>query len=209
MRKLILTLTALLTFAVTINAKGVYTKTFTDKKLNKTAKKWVKSGAWRNGFTAASPFKDVNCTDWYEQYQKNKAQWDAAFKWLAETDLLAIEKGSHKIEGTSLTASVEDSENRPLEKQQSESHYKKVDLQYCVKGVERFGIIEHETSTPNTKYRPDVIHYDYDVSKARFYDSDPSVFYLFFPGDWHIAKINNKGNDQTIRVIVIKIDYVE
>ena len=102
-----------------------------------------------------------------------------------------------------------ENQNGPLEKRQSESHYKHIDFQYVVKGVERFGIIDHLTSKPNCQYRPDVIHYDYDQSKARFYDSNPNEFFIFFPNDWHIAKINNDSNDQSIRVIVIKVDYVE
>ncbi len=205
-------LSALVMALLTVQAfaqGGYYTRYFDDAELNARARHWVESGAWRNGFTAAQPFKDVNCTDFYTQYQKNKAQWDAAFKWLATHDLLAVEKGKHPIEGTSLVVSVEDSENRPITKQQSESHYFKIDLQYCVKGTERFAVIDHLTSKENCKYRPDVIHYDYDASKARFYDSNPGEFFLFFPHDWHIAKLENDTDDQVIRVIVIKIDYID
>jgi len=193
----------------TATAQKVYTKEFSDKKLVKTAKKWVKGGEWRNGFTKADPDKSVNKTDFYTQYQKNKAQWDAAFQWLATHDLLTIEKGKHKIEGTNLTASVEDSENGPLEKRQSESHYHHIDLQYCVSGTEGFGIIEHSGSKPNSKYKPDVIHYDYNLKDAKFYNSRPDRFFLFFPGDWHIAKVKTKKATEKIRVIVIKLDYVE
>lgn len=75
--------------------------------------------------------------------------------------------------------------------------------------MERFGVIDHETSKPNCKYRPDVIHYDYDVNRARFYDSKPDEFFIFFPGDWHIAKVANDSDDQVIRVIVAKLKYVE
>ena len=78
-----------------------------------------------------------------------------------------------------------------------------------VKGVERFGIIDHLTSTPKDKWRPDVIHYNYDPDKLITFDSNPDVFFLFFPCDWHIAKIINDTNDQNIRVIVVKMDYVE
>ena len=103
--------------------------------------------------------------------------------------------------------SVEDSKNEPLEKRRSESHNKHIDFQFVVKGTERFGVIDHYTSTPNCKYRPDVIHYDYAPQKARFYDSNPGEFFIFFPRDWHIAKVATDGEDQTIRVIVIKVDY--
>ncbi|MDE6560400.1 MAG: YhcH/YjgK/YiaL family protein [Muribaculaceae bacterium] len=190
-------------------AEGVYTRQCDDKAKVELATGWMASGAWRNGFEKAFPHEAVNAIDFYEQYSKNKEQWNAMFRWLEETDLLAIPGGKHPIEGTSLVVSVEDSKNGPLEKRQSESHRKKIDFQYAVKGTERFGIIDHETSTPNCEYKPDVIHYDYDQSKAKFYDSTPDKFFLFFPEDWHIAKINNDTDDQDIRVIVVKIDYIE
>lgn len=190
-------------------AEGVYTRQCDDKAKIERCTEWVESGAWRNGFVKADPHESVNAIDFYEQYSKNKEQWNAMFKWLENTDLLTIPGGKHPIDGTTLVVSVEDSQNRPLEKSRSESHRQKIDFQYVVKGTERFGVIDHETSKPNSEYRPDVIHYDYDASKARFYDSTPDKFFLFFPEDWHIAKIANDSDDQNIRVIVIKIDYVE
>lgn len=187
-----------------------YTKVFPDKKLVKKATKWAEKGLWRVGFNAASPHKSANLTEFYIQYGRNTAQWDAAFRWLASHDLQTIPAGKYTPEGTKLVISVEDSENRPLEQCQSESHRQKIDLQYTVRGIERFGVIEHKSSSPNCEYRPDVIHYDYDVSKARFYDSTPDKFFLFFPSDWHIAKIQPEStSDNKIRVIVVKLDYIE
>lgn len=188
--------------------QGFYTREYSDQKLNKTAQKWLKKGLWSGTFKKARPHASVNATDFYLQYQRNQGQWDALFRWLSETDLLAIPAGRHPIEGSTLVASVEDSENGPLEKRGSESHFQHIDFQYVVKGIERFGIIDHETSTPNSKYRPDVVHYDYDAQRTCFYDSTPEEFFIFFPNDWHIAKINSPlTSDQHIRVIVIKVDY--
>ena len=188
--------------------KGYYTQYYGDKpELIKEAEAWAESGIWRNGFDKAKPHHTVNLVDFYLQYQKNPQQWQALFGYLAKTDLLNIPKGKHKIPGSDLVVSVEDSKNEPLEKRRSESHNKHIDFQFAVKGTERFGIIDHYSSTPNCKYRPDVIHYDYDPQKARFYDSNPGEFFIFFPRDWHIAKVANDGEDQTIRVIVIKVDY--
>jgi biofilm protein TabA len=204
-----------LIFALVLNAvmfqsnslwAQTYTKPCTDKALYKKARAWVRSGVWRNGFDA-SPDKSVNVVDFYEQYQKNTAQWDSLFKWMATHDLEQIKAGSHPIDGTTMKVSVEDSENETLEKRGSESHYHHIDFQYVVKGIERFGIIEHETSTPNCKYQPDVIHYNYALSKTRFYDSNPKKFFLFFPSDWHIAKVKTDKSDQKIRVLVVKVDY--
>ena len=188
--------------------RGYYTQYYGDKpELIKEAIAWAESGIWRNGFDKAKPHSSVNLVDFYLQYQKNPLQWQALFDYLAKTDLLSIPKGKHKIPGSDLVVSVEDSKNEPLEKRRSESHHKHIDFQYVVKGTERFGVIDHYSSTPNCKYRPDVIHYDYDRQKARFYDSNPGEFFIFFPRDWHIAKVATDGGDQTIRVIVIKVDY--
>lgn len=195
--------------AVAAAAQGVYTRECNDMALQKKAQKWMKKGKWRNGFTAAAPHESVNAVDFYEQYHKNTAQWEAMFRWLASADLLNMEKGNYPIEGTELVASVQDGENGELAKRRSESHYHHIDFQYVVKGTERFGIIDHETSKPNSKYKPDVMHYDYDADKARFYDSTPDRFFLFFPSDWHIAKVKTDKEDQTIRVVVVKLDYVE
>mgnify|MGYP004502901895 CR=1 FL=1 len=192
-----------------ITTKAVYTNECNDAKLLKKAKKWMKKGEWRRGFFKASPHSSVNVVDFYLQYQRNPQQWEKLFEYLAKTDLLALPKGKHAIPGSDLTISVEDSENGPLEKRGTESHYKNIDFQYCVRGVERFGIIDHVTSTPKGKYKPDVIHYNYVRERTKFYDSTPDKFFIFFPGDWHIAKVNNDTEDQNIRVCVIKVRWVD
>lgn len=189
--------------------KAVYTNECHDRKLQKKAEKWLKKGEWRQGFFKADPHCTVNAVDFYLQYQRNPQQWQRLFEYLAKTDLLALPKGKHQIPGSDLTISVEDSENGPLEKRGTESHYKNIDFQYCVKGTERFGIIDHVTSVPNSKYRPDVIHYNYVKERTKFYDSTPDKFFIFFPGDWHIAKVNNDTDNQNIRVCVVKVRWVE
>jgi YhcH/YjgK/YiaL family protein len=209
MMKKLFVLMVLMGLTMTIGAQGLYTREYNDKALVKKAQKWLKKNEWRQGFTKADAHESVNVVEFYRQYQKNPEQWQAMFRWLQETDVTAIPKGKHPIPGTKLVASVEDSENGPLAKRQSESHFHHIDFQWAVKGIERFGIIDHLTSKPNCAWRNDVVHYDYDVNRARFMDSNPGEFFIFFPGDWHIAKICNDTDNQDIRVIVIKVDYVE
>lgn len=206
--KKLLTFAAAVLMTATAFAQGVYTRQCTPEEVESAAK-WVESGVWKEGFTKALPHESVNAVDFREQYTRNKAQWDAMFRWLESTDLTSIPAGRHEIEGSTLVASVEDSRNEPLEKRGTESHRTHIDMQYVVKGAERFGIIDHLTSKPNCDYKPDFISYDYDPVKARFYDSTPDRFFLFFPEDWHIAKIATDGEDQNIRVIVVKLDFVE
>ena len=208
MKKTMLTMIlAVLTLGAT--AQGLYTREYHDKGLVKKAQQWLKKGVWRQGFDKADADPSVNAVEFYRQYEKNPEQWQAMFRWLQETDVTTIEKGKHPIPGTKLVVSVEDSENEPLEKRQSESHFHHIDFQWVVRGVERFGIIDHLTSKPSGAWRDDVVHYTYDVKRAKFIDSQPGRFFIFFPGDWHIAKVTNDTDDQTIRVIVVKVDYID
>lgn len=176
----------------------------------KAAAAWVAKGEWKNGFSAI-PDETVDLREFYSQYHKNKEQWDAAFKWLAETDLLNIPKGKLMIPGTNIRASIEDSANEPLEKRKSESHRKKIDFMYVVKGTEGFYLLDHKSSKPNCEYNEerDVIRYDYDKDKSHFFTSTPGRFIICFPQDWHIAKVATPLADQNLRVIVLKIDYVK
>lgn len=186
-----------------------YTNPSPSTELTKEAAKWLKKGEWREGFTGADPDATVNAVEFYTQYKKNPSQWKALFRWLAQTDLLALPKGRTAIPGSNLVASVEDDTNKDLSQQRSESHYHHIDFQFVVRGSERFALLDHYTSKPNTKYRPDVIHYDYDVKKTKFVDSRTDRFFLFFPCDWHIAKLKTDKADQNIRVVVVKVDYID
>ena len=189
--------------------KPVYTKIYKDSKLNKKARKWVRSGAWRNGFTKASPDGMVNLTDFYLQYNANPEPWVILFRWLQETDLLAIPRGKHKIPGSELVASVEDSENEAIEKRKSESHKLNIDFMYVVSGTEGFLRLDHNTSTVSVPYKPDVMRYSYAVEKAERIESKPGRFIIMFPDDWHVAKVKTGLEDQKIRVIVVKMPYKE
>ncbi len=172
---------------------------------------WVKSGAWRNGFMGAKPHKSLNTNEFYSQYHKNPNQWYTLFTWLRDTDLLAIPKGKYPITNSTLIASVEDSSNQPLEKRNTESHKKKIDFQLVVRGTEGFALLDHASSTVSIPYdeKKDVMRYAYDKENTDFFNVKAGQFVIFFPSDWHIAKVQTKKKDQNIRVIVVKMDYIE
>ena len=178
---------------------------------SKEVRQWIKMGEWRNGFNKANPHKTLNINEFYTQYQKNTNQWNTLFQWLRDTDLEAIPKGKHPISNSTLVASVEDSENSPLDKRNTESHKKKIDFMVVVKGTEGFALLDHASSTISVPYddKKDVMRYQYDKNKTHFFHFKSGQFVIFFPSDWHIAKVQTKKKDQKIRVIVVKMDYVE
>ena len=177
----------------------------------KAEKQWMKQCTWAEGFTKAKAHKTLDISTFYEQYHKNTEQWKTLFRWLRDTDLLAIPKGKHPIPNSTLVASVEDSENGPLEKRNTESHRKKIDFQLVVRGTEGFALLDHASSTVSQPYndKKDVMRYNYVKEKTNFFDVKAGQFVIFFPTDWHIAKVATKKKDQSIRVIVVKMDYVE
>lgn len=178
---------------------------------SKEVRQWIKMGEWRNGFNKANPHKTLNINEFYTQYQKNTNQWNTLFQWLRDTDLEAIPKGKHPIPNSTLVASVEDSENSSLDKRNTESHKKKIDFMVVVKGTEGFALLDHASSTISVPYddKKDVMRYQYDKNKTHFFHVKSGQFVIFFPSDWHIAKVQTKKKDQKIRVIVVKMDYVE
>lgn len=185
--------------------EAVYTNVCRDSRLAREAAAWAEAGEWRAGFTKASPDESVNLVEFYTQYRRNPEAWQALFRWLQETDLLAIPAGRHLIPGTTLIASVEDSENGPLAQRKSESHRFNIDFMYVVKGTEGFRLLDHKTSRANTKYKYDVLRYDYLSERCKKIESTPGRFLIMFPCDWHIAKVQTSLADQRLRVIVVKM----
>lgn len=180
--------------------------------MQKLASKWVKKGEWKNGFTKAVPAPTVNLTEFYIQYHRNPAQWQALFRWLQETDLLAIPAGRTPIPGTSLTVSVEDGDNwcsqQDLQNGKgSESHRQKIDVMYVVRGYEGFCLLDHETSKPLSDYKPDRLEYSFSYDRLLQFENIPGTFNIMFPCDWHVAKVKTKHESQNLRVLVIKMDY--
>ena len=182
------------------------------KELTRLAQKWVKKGQWRNGFTKAEPAPTVNPVEFYIQYHRNPEQWQALFKWLQTTDLLAIPSGRTPIPGTTLTVSVEDGDNWCSQDdlrqgKGSESHRQKIDFMYVVSGTEGFCRLDHDTSTPLDDYKPDRMEYKFEYDRLQQFTSIPGTFNIMFPCDWHIAKVKTAAESQRLRVLVIKVDY--
>lgn len=201
-------------FAAIMGAQQISAQTYTNnypKTLDKIAAKWMKKGEWKNGFTKAVPAPTVNVTEFYIQYHKNPQQWKSLFEWLENTDLLTIPGGRQTIPGTSLTVSVEDSENWCSDAdlkdgKGSESHWEKIDFMYVVKGKEGFCRLDHETSTPKAPYKPDRLEYIFDSNRLQRFESIEGTFNIFFPCDWHIAKVKTSEDSQKLRVLVVKMN---
>ena len=162
-------------------------------------------------FAEALKSNDIKLVDLNEGNYVSKAKFESELEARAkeiealngtvstrDTDLEAISKGKHPIPSSTLVASVEDSENSPLDKRNTESHKKKIDFMVVVKGTEGFALLDHASSTISVPYdnKKDVMRYQYDKNKTHFFHVKSGQFVIFFPSDWHIAKVQTKKKDQ-------------
>ena len=149
---------------------------------SKQARRWVQKKEWANGLKAM-PHKTTDYQEFASQYHKNKAVWDKTFQWLATHDLANMPAGRYEVDGQHCYINVQDAVTQDAEKRKIEGHRHGIDLQYVVKGTERFGITSAKYAEPITEYKPDVTFYK--AKKIKYVDSTPDDFFIFFR-DWKI-----------------------
>jgi len=170
------------------------------------AEKWLKSKEWKNGLKP-KPHSSINAVTFAEQYHKNKAEWDKAFTFMRDSDLLKRKPGKYTINGTDVYATITEGPEKTFEQSAWESHRKYIDLQYVIKGKEKIGVAPVAGATVTQAYdeKADIAHY---TSDGQFYIGDPSNFFLFFPADAHRPNIHVDGYD-VVKKLVIKIKVVD
>lgn len=198
----LLGLSLILSSAEVVSAQNLDDATRTNKK----TREWVKQRSWANGLNAM-PDKSVNCIEFASQYSKNKEIWDKVFHWLATHDLMHIATGRYEIDGERAYINVQEALTQDCIKRKIEAHKHTIDLQFVVKGTERFGIVPVKLAEPISEYIPDVTFYK--TEKIKYVDSKKDRFFIFFPGDCHQALVKAGKEPENIRVIVAKIEYLD
>lgn len=78
------------------------------------------------------------------KYDYLSEKFKAGYKWLAETDIKALDDGTYKILGDDVIASVQSYVTEPAEERKFEAHDKYFDIQYIAEGQEFFGLCHRE-----------------------------------------------------------------
>lgn len=142
----------------------------------KQARQWTQKQEWANGLKAM-PHKTTDYQEFASQYHKNKKVWDKTFQWLATHDLVNMPAGRYEVDGEHCYINVQDATTQDVSKHKIEAHRHGIDLQYVVKGTERFGITSAEYAEPITEYKPDVTFYK--AKKIKYVDSTLDTFFMF------------------------------
>lgn len=195
-------------FVFAFNCQLTIAQTHTEIKwTEKAAKKWFKGTAWTNGLQL-QPHKSTDKIEFAKQYNLNKVTWEKAFAFLRDNNLIDLTPGKHPVDGENSFANIQEAATRDIEKAGWESHRKYIDLQYVIRGKEKFGVIDISKATVKNLYDEKKEYANYTAKDGKYYVGEQGTFFLFFPHDVHSALIKVDGYD-TIKKIVIKIRYIE
>jgi YhcH/YjgK/YiaL family protein len=127
-----------------------------------------------------------------------------AFEYISNTDLSSIEPGKYEIDGDQLKATVFDKKGMTVEESTAkfECHNQYIDIQVCIRGVEKMGWKPRETChTEKGPYNEEKDVVFYIDAPDMFFELRGGQFTIFFPNDVHAPMIG----DGEIKKMVIKV----
>ncbi len=153
------------------------------------------------------PHHTLDRAQFQQQYSQHKEWWDAAFKYLKETDFSTVAPGTYKLAGSDVYAKVTVGAMKDFKDTRWESHRKMIDLQYNYTGTEKIGLVDIQDAKVTMPYndQKDVANYE---ATGKIYAADSNTFFLFFPNQVHRPNIKTDNNPQ-VKKITIKIRYTE
>lgn len=169
---------------------------------------WFNSSSWKNGLSM-QPDSSINIRMLAEQNILNASAWEAAYKFVKETDFRTIPTGKYDLDKSGTYATISDYVTKDADTAFFEAHRKYVDIQYVPVGQEYIGI----TSLSEI----DSVKLEYDIEKDIMFFAkadkarrlaDKRNFLVFFPSDGHMPCLKVEKND-TVRKVVIKIPYIQ
>ncbi len=127
-------------------------------------------------------------------------------RFLSATDLTALPKGKHAIDGELVYASVDEYETKPRSEKQGETHELYIDIQCLAKGREWIGVSALTPRLPIADDRrpaQDLIFYE-RVEAETSVLLQPGEFVVLFPWEVHCPGCQVAG-PETVKKIVIKV----
>lgn len=169
-------------------------------------------GEWydRSPWSHALPLKPDSSIDkrlFIEQNKLNPEAWDAAYKFIKESDFNNMKPGKYELSDDGTYASIADYQNKVSSR--FEAHRKFIDIQMVSKGKE-YVLITPVSHEEGQQIKP----YDETQDIEFFHKNNyvqrllaPGNFMIFFPSNAHqpCMMVDSVG---TVRKIVIKVPYV-
>lgn len=172
-------------------------KVWTDKE----AAAWFKKGEWLNG-AKFKPHSSINKREFARQYHKHKAWWDAAFRYLRETDLANTAPGKYEIDGENVFAMIAENPKKDFEETKWESHRQYQDIQMVITGAEKMGVAQIPTLEPTQDYDAEKDLIFYTGEGGEIHTAEIGTFFIFFPQDGHRPDIRVEGIEKDKKVVI-------
>ena len=137
-------------------------------------------------------------------YEKLSPGFEAAFRWLAATDLSSIPEGRVDILGSSVFATRYRYTTASRSGKTFESHRDFADLQVILKGREIMVYRQVEGLEPETDYDASKDYASWKQAGGLDLCVESGEFAVFFPQDAHLPKIEVSGPEE-VEKLVIKI----
>ncbi|MFT3979598.1 MAG: YhcH/YjgK/YiaL family protein [Ferruginibacter sp.] len=174
---------------------------WSDKKINE----WFDQSPWSKTLPLR-PDSSIDKRCLAEQIRLNPKSWEAAFKFIRESDFNSMQPGRYELSDDGTYANIADYQTRVSSR--FEAHRKFIDIQMVSKGKEYVFItpVQHEEAQQLKPYdeTQDIEFFKKDSYIRRLLS--PENFMIFFPSDAHqpCMMVDTVG---AVRKIVIKVPY--
>lgn len=138
----------------------------------------------------------------YRLYSKLTKRMAKGFEFIAETDLTSLESGNYQIENDDIFAIVQEYDTKEEKDCILEGHYKYIDIQYVIKGVEIMGFTPlTDQISVEENLEKDYTFYKGETSMLRV---EEGMFTIFFPEDLHRPCVK-AGQISKVKKVVVKV----
>ncbi|MFL9482669.1 YhcH/YjgK/YiaL family protein [Chitinophagaceae bacterium LWZ2-11] len=127
-----------------------------------------------------------------------------ALQYLQTTDLSTIAPGKYEIDGDNIFASISEYDTVDASTEQQESHKKYIDVQYVVKGSERFGHSFLTEQIPSKAYDEEKDFMLFADKPDFFSVVTEGMFTIFYPTDLHMPGISI-DQPSAVKKVVVKV----
>lgn len=145
----------------------------------------------------------INQLTLYRNIHPNLAK---AIDYILKTDFAMLNTGKYEVEGEEIFYMVNEYQTKSPSECEPERHRIYTDIQFMIKGVEKFGYTAYTNQPPSTDFLPgnDVAFYSVPDDKINYIILNPGEFIIFFPTDIHQPEVFADKPIQ-VRKVVFKI----
>lgn len=137
-----------------------------------------------------------------EKYNYLDDKFKAAYKWLADTDIKALETGAYPILGDEVVANVQRYTTKPEKEGFFETHEKYFDIQYMASGKEKFGVCKRDGLEVKERIEEkDLIFYNEPKLSGSVILNEGDMI-VVAPEDAHKPQLQADGPEDVVKVVV-------